>query len=111
MFVSPEFPPDYHRTRLTPPPPPIDYYSRYRPGLGAVLAGLTVFSCFIHYVVLYLTFRVSKMRIGQCVPGAGLSVLQTCLPDASVAPIPGSATRRSRPRGVPRRSPPPAASA
>ncbi|GAA6023024.1 hypothetical protein JCM8202_000319 [Rhodotorula sphaerocarpa] len=41
------------------------YYSRYRPGLGAVLAGLTVFSCFIHYVVLYLTFRVSKMRIGQ----------------------------------------------
>ncbi|KWU41466.1 hypothetical protein RHOSPDRAFT_13082, partial [Rhodotorula sp. JG-1b] len=42
-----------------------DYYSRYRPGLGAVLAGLTVFSCFIHYVFLYLTFRVSKMRIAQ----------------------------------------------
>ncbi|GAA5979352.1 hypothetical protein JCM10908_002892 [Rhodotorula pacifica] len=41
------------------------YYSRYRPGLGAVLAGLTVFSCFIHYVFLYLTFRVSKMRIAQ----------------------------------------------
>ncbi|GAA5885158.1 hypothetical protein JCM3774_006329 [Rhodotorula dairenensis] len=41
------------------------YYSRYRPGLGAVLAGLTVFSCFIHYVYLYLTFRVSQMRITQ----------------------------------------------
>ncbi|GAA5841428.1 hypothetical protein JCM9279_000650 [Rhodotorula babjevae] len=39
------------------------YYSRYRPGLGSVLAGLTVFSCFIHYVFLYMTFRVQKMRI------------------------------------------------
>ncbi|POY70741.1 hypothetical protein BMF94_6151 [Rhodotorula taiwanensis] len=41
------------------------YYSRYRPGLGAVLAGLTVFSCFVHYIFLYLTFRVAKLRIGQ----------------------------------------------
>ncbi|BGP37345.1 hypothetical protein JCM10450v2_001252 [Rhodotorula kratochvilovae] len=39
------------------------YYSRYRPGLGSVLAGLTIFSCFIHYVFLYLTYRVNKMRI------------------------------------------------
>lgn len=39
------------------------YYSRYRPGLGAVVAGLTVFSIFIHYVFLYLSFRLSKMRI------------------------------------------------
>lgn len=44
-----------------------DYYSRYRPGLGSVLAGLTVFSCFIHYVFLYMTFRVQKMRINACV--------------------------------------------
>lgn len=46
---------------------PADYYSRYRPGLGAVLAGLTVFSCFVHYIFLYLTFRVAKLRIGQSV--------------------------------------------
>ncbi|TNY23384.1 DnaJ-domain-containing protein [Rhodotorula diobovata] len=39
------------------------YYSRYRPGLGLVLTGLTLFSCFIHYVFLYLTYRVNKMRI------------------------------------------------
>ncbi|BGP29459.1 hypothetical protein JCM10296v2_001198 [Rhodotorula toruloides] len=39
------------------------YYSRYRPGLGAVVAGLTVFSIFIHYVFLYLSFRLCKMRI------------------------------------------------
>ncbi|BGP22260.1 DnaJ family protein [Rhodotorula toruloides] len=39
------------------------YYSRYRPGLGAVVAGLTVFSIFVHYVFLYLSYRLSKMRI------------------------------------------------
>ncbi|GAA6049457.1 hypothetical protein JCM3770_007349 [Rhodotorula araucariae] len=44
-------------------PLPADYYSRYRPGLGSVLAGLTIFSCFIHYLFMYLTYRVNKMRI------------------------------------------------
>ncbi|GJN87998.1 hypothetical protein Rhopal_000953-T1 [Rhodotorula paludigena] len=39
------------------------YYSRFRPGLGSVLTGLVIFSCFIHYVFLYLSYRVSKMRI------------------------------------------------
>ncbi|GAA5857404.1 hypothetical protein JCM8547_002262 [Rhodosporidiobolus lusitaniae] len=39
------------------------YYSRYRPGLGGVVAGLLVFSCFVQYLYQYLTFRVQKMRI------------------------------------------------
>ncbi|GAA6000551.1 hypothetical protein JCM10207_004546 [Rhodosporidiobolus poonsookiae] len=41
------------------------YYSRYRPGLGSVVGGLVVFSCFVQYIFLYLTWRVQKMRIGQ----------------------------------------------
>lgn len=44
-----------------------DYYSRYRPGLTGVVAGLLVFSCFIQYVYQYLTFRVQKMRIAAYV--------------------------------------------
>ncbi|CEQ39057.1 SPOSA6832_00526, partial [Sporobolomyces salmonicolor] len=40
-----------------------DYYSRYRPGLGAVVGGLVVFSCFVQYIFLYLTARVQKFRI------------------------------------------------
>ncbi|GAA5949038.1 hypothetical protein JCM21900_003182 [Sporobolomyces salmonicolor] len=39
------------------------YYSRYRPGLGAVVGGLVVFSCFVQYIFLYLTARVQKFRI------------------------------------------------
>ncbi|GAA6024829.1 hypothetical protein JCM11491_005668 [Sporobolomyces phaffii] len=39
------------------------YYSRYRPGLGAVVTGLFVFSLFVQYLFLYLTARVQKMRI------------------------------------------------
>ncbi|GAA5824214.1 hypothetical protein JCM10212_002911 [Sporobolomyces blumeae] len=39
------------------------YYSRYRPGLGSVVAGLAIFSLFVQYLFLYLTARVQKMRI------------------------------------------------
>ncbi|GAA5884923.1 hypothetical protein JCM6882_007153 [Rhodosporidiobolus microsporus] len=39
------------------------YYSRYRPGLGSVVTGLIIFSCFVQYLIQYLTFRVQKMRI------------------------------------------------
>ncbi|BGP13376.1 hypothetical protein JCM10213_005781 [Rhodosporidiobolus nylandii] len=39
------------------------YYSRYRPGLGGVLGGLVVFSCFVQYLFLYLQWRMQKMRI------------------------------------------------
>ncbi|GAA5982570.1 hypothetical protein JCM11641_002586 [Rhodosporidiobolus odoratus] len=41
------------------------YYSRYRPGLGAVVTGLVVFSCFVQYLFLYMQWRLQKMRIGQ----------------------------------------------
>ncbi|ORY90640.1 DnaJ domain-containing protein [Leucosporidium creatinivorum] len=41
------------------------YYSRWRPGFGSVVAGLIVFSCFIHYFFLVMTYFVSKARIRQ----------------------------------------------
>ncbi|GAA6043049.1 hypothetical protein JCM8097_005132 [Rhodosporidiobolus ruineniae] len=41
------------------------YYSRYRPGLGSVVAGLLVFSCFVQYLFQYLTARLQKVRIDQ----------------------------------------------
>ncbi|SGY69006.1 BQ5605_C004g02940 [Microbotryum silenes-dioicae] len=39
------------------------YYSRWRPGFGTVVASLLVFSCFVHYFILVVSYYVSKMRI------------------------------------------------
>ncbi|SCV72499.1 BQ2448_4036 [Microbotryum intermedium] len=39
------------------------YYSRWRPGFGTVVTSLLVFSCFVHYFILVVSYYVSKMRI------------------------------------------------
>lgn len=40
-----------------------DYYSRWRPGFGTVVTGLLIFSCFVNYFFLAMTYYVAKMRI------------------------------------------------
>lgn len=42
-----------------------DYYSRYRPGFRGVVVSLVIFSCFVHYFVLYMMYKLSLMRIKQ----------------------------------------------
>lgn len=44
---------------------PSDYYSRYRPGFKGVVVSLVIFSCFVHYFVLYMMYKLSIMRIKQ----------------------------------------------
>ena len=44
---------------------PTDYYSRYRPGFGTVIASLVVFTCFLHYFFLCAQYYLNKTRIKQ----------------------------------------------
>jgi len=39
------------------------YFSRYRPGLGTVLIGLSMLGSFLHYVIMWINYFQEKKRV------------------------------------------------
>ena len=46
----------------------IDYYSRYRPGLIAVLLSLAAFTCAVQYLFFWLQYKVGEQKVTESVP-------------------------------------------